>query len=183
MAKQNGIGACHPEGASPVQLLAGEGALQPIRPRRQEVRSVTGWLEVFRLANGPIVGQTVCDLYVEGDAACVRLGNGCVLVFRAGNPLGHIEFKLPADNAAAWRTEFKTVVALPLTAVHGRLTVREWEVMRAVAGGLGNKEIASQYGMSLAAVKAILQRLFRKSGVRTRCQLVRVALDGYFGEL
>jgi DNA-binding NarL/FixJ family response regulator len=47
--------------------------------------------------------------------------------------------------------------------------------------GLTNKEIASQIGVSEGAVKATLQQLFQKTNVRTRSQLVRIALEGSFG--
>lgn len=57
------------------------------------------------------------------------------------------------------------------------LTPREQQVLRGVLEGLNNKEIAHNIGASLSSVKAILQRLFDKTGVRTRGQLVRVAIE------
>jgi two-component system nitrate/nitrite response regulator NarL len=57
------------------------------------------------------------------------------------------------------------------------LTDRERAVLRGVFEGHANKEIADQLAISEAAVKAALQRLFQKTGVRTRGQLVRVALE------
>jgi DNA-binding NarL/FixJ family response regulator len=63
------------------------------------------------------------------------------------------------------------------------LTEREREVLRGVFDGLANKEIAARLQASESAVKAVLQQLFRKTGVRTRGQLVRVALERYAREL
>ena len=63
------------------------------------------------------------------------------------------------------------------------LTEREREVLRGVFDGLANKEIAARLQVSESAVKAVLQQLFRKTGVRTRGQLVRVALERYAPEL
>jgi two-component system nitrate/nitrite response regulator NarL len=60
-----------------------------------------------------------------------------------------------------------------------RLTEREREVLRAVLEGLANKEIAAHLNVSESSVKATLQQLFSKTGVRTRGQLVRVALERY----
>jgi DNA-binding NarL/FixJ family response regulator len=60
------------------------------------------------------------------------------------------------------------------------LTEREQQVLRGVFEGLANKEIGAQLGVSESAVKATLQQLFRKTHVRTRSQLVRVALEGSF---
>jgi two-component system nitrate/nitrite response regulator NarL len=45
--------------------------------------------------------------------------------------------------------------------------------------GLANKEIAGRMEISESAVKNAIQQLFAKTGVRTRSQLVRVALEQY----
>jgi DNA-binding NarL/FixJ family response regulator len=58
-----------------------------------------------------------------------------------------------------------------------RLSPREQQVLRSVFEGLTNKEIAHQIGASLSSVKATLQVLFEKTGVRTRGQLVRIAIE------
>lgn len=54
---------------------------------------------------------------------------------------------------------------------------RERTVLRAVLEGLTNKEIAARLSISESSVKAILQKLFEKSGVRSRSQLVRFAVE------
>lgn len=59
------------------------------------------------------------------------------------------------------------------------LTNRELEVLRLLVQGLANKEIAAKLEISEGAVKNTLQQLFNKSRVRTRSQLVRVALEHY----
>ena len=43
--------------------------------------------------------------------------------------------------------------------------------------GLTNKEMAHEIGVSQSSVKATLQQLFDKMGVRTRGQLVRIAIE------
>jgi DNA-binding NarL/FixJ family response regulator len=60
-----------------------------------------------------------------------------------------------------------------------QLTDRERDVLRGVFEGLSNKEIAARLSISEASVKSALQQLFVKTGVRTRSQLVRVALEEY----
>jgi DNA-binding NarL/FixJ family response regulator len=60
----------------------------------------------------------------------------------------------------------------------GSLTKREQTVLKALLNGLTNKKIGRQVGVSESAIKATLQQLFDKTGVRTRSQLVRAALDG-----
>jgi DNA-binding NarL/FixJ family response regulator len=44
---------------------------------------------------------------------------------------------------------------------------------------LANKEIAARMGISESAVKHVFQQLFGKTAVRTRAQLVRIALEQY----
>ncbi len=60
---------------------------------------------------------------------------------------------------------------------------RQRKVLRFVLEGLSNKEIAWRLQISESYVKAILQSLFQKTGVRTRGQLVRVAFEQYDDQL
>jgi DNA-binding NarL/FixJ family response regulator len=57
------------------------------------------------------------------------------------------------------------------------LSARERSVLRYVFEGLSNKEIGQQLGISEGSVKAALQQLFTRTGVRTRSQLVRIAVE------
>jgi DNA-binding NarL/FixJ family response regulator len=57
------------------------------------------------------------------------------------------------------------------------LNARERTVLKAVFEGFTNKEIALQLQTSEGSVKAVMQQLFDKTGVRTRSQLVRIALE------
>ncbi len=57
------------------------------------------------------------------------------------------------------------------------LNARERTVLKAVFEGLTNKEIAARMSISESSVKAVMQQLFDKTGVRTRSQLVRIALE------
>jgi len=60
-------------------------------------------------------------------------------------------------------------------------TERENEVLQGVFEGFSNKEIGARLDISESSVKAALQQLFHKTGVRTRSQLVRIALEEGFG--
>ncbi len=60
----------------------------------------------------------------------------------------------------------------------GTLKEREQAVLKGIVDGLSNRKIGSQIGVSESTIKAILQQLFSKAGVRTRSQLVRIALEG-----
>lgn len=59
------------------------------------------------------------------------------------------------------------------------LSDREMEVLRLLVQGLANKEIATRLEVSESTIKNTLQQLFAKTNVRTRAQLVRVALEQY----
>ena len=61
---------------------------------------------------------------------------------------------------------------------HSRsLTARQIEVLRRILDGLTNKEIAWNLKVSESSIKAVIQELFHKAGVRTRSQLVRIAIE------
>ncbi len=62
------------------------------------------------------------------------------------------------------------------------LSPRERSVLKAVFEGLTNKEIAANLQMSESLVKAVMQQLFDKTGVRTRSQLVRIAIEQHAGD-
>jgi len=73
--------------------------------------------------------------------------------------------------------------ALTLLAAENRLqsekslTARESTVLRGVLEGLSNKEIGNRLNITESSVKAVLQKLFEKTGVRSRSQLVRYAIE------
>ena len=55
------------------------------------------------------------------------------------------------------------------------LTAREFEVMRGVASGLANKQIANELGLSEITVKAHRGQVMRKMNARSIADLVRMA--------
>jgi DNA-binding NarL/FixJ family response regulator len=57
------------------------------------------------------------------------------------------------------------------------LTAREVEVLRLVAQGLSNAEIAEQLMMSLLTVKAHMRSLYDKLGISSRSEAARYALE------
>lgn len=64
-----------------------------------------------------------------------------------------------------------------------RFTERERVTLRYLLQGLANKQIAANLDISESAVKATLQQLFSKTGVRTRSQLVLLAIEKYRDQL
>ena len=66
---------------------------------------------------------------------------------------------------------------------HRQLTARQRQVLRLLVEGKLNKEIAADLGLRDSQVKEAFQGLFLKTGVRTRAQLVRLAIERYWGEV
>jgi two-component system nitrate/nitrite response regulator NarL len=64
-----------------------------------------------------------------------------------------------------------------------RLTERDKMVLKLIFQGLSNKEIGARLEISEGAVKASLRLLFEKLGVRTRAQVVKIALEQYRDQL
>jgi DNA-binding NarL/FixJ family response regulator len=67
--------------------------------------------------------------------------------------------------------------ALPERRVQEQLTAREAHVLRGVLEGKSNKEIGAQLELTESSIKAVLQKLFERAGVRSRSQLVRYAIE------
>lgn len=60
---------------------------------------------------------------------------------------------------------------------NNELSEREAEVLRQIAEGFGNKQIAARLGLSVKTVETYKARAMEKLGVRTRVQLVQYALQ------
>jgi two-component system nitrate/nitrite response regulator NarL len=80
-------------------------------------------------------------------------------------------------NQEQLQTALGAEVATPQESATKPFTEREQQVLSCVFEGLANKEIAARIGGSESSVKATLQQLFSKTGVRTRSQLVRIILE------
>ena len=90
-----------------------------------------------------------------------------------------------ASNASASEVQAKVAAATGNATVARRtqgLTQREQAVLKGVFEGFTNKEIGARLAISESSVKAVLQQLFEKTGVRTRSQLVRIALEKHSDE-
>ncbi len=55
------------------------------------------------------------------------------------------------------------------------LTTREIEVLKLIAAGLSNTEIAAALVVSAATIKTHINHIFQKTGARDRAQAVRYA--------
>ncbi len=66
---------------------------------------------------------------------------------------------------------------------HPKLTERDKVVLRFIFQGLTNREVSIRLQISESGAKSALRQLFDKLGVRTRAQLVKVALEQYRDQL
>jgi len=107
------------------------------------------WFSTYKEGQTPKVAAIIADVSEEESAAATDAGPG-------------------AANSESPDHQQRAV-----------LSTRETEVLRLLVQGLANKEIAAQMEISESAVKNTIQQLFAKTGVRTRSQLVRVALEQY----
>lgn len=84
----------------------------------------------------------------------------------------------PEPIAAAWSEELQEHRVEELREQYG-ITEREGEIVRLVAQGLSNKEIASRLYVSEATVKTHMYRILRKTGLGNRTELGRAFFVGW----
>jgi DNA-binding NarL/FixJ family response regulator len=92
----------------------------------------------------------------------------------------HLDPTVPQRLVAAVLDQAQQPVASVPTAVDpsdlpDELTPRELEVLKLIAAGLSNREIADALVLSNATVKTHVNRIFYKTGARDRAQAVRNA--------
>jgi two-component system, NarL family, nitrate/nitrite response regulator NarL len=131
----------------------------------------------------------IVTAWVSDTEARRLLRQGVSGIFVKENPLNVLAESIRAVRAGdTWLDQrYRNLVAEEQGAEHPesgpRFNERQRKVLRFVLEGLSNKEIAWQLQISESYVKAILQSLFEQTGVRTRGQLVRVALEHYEDQL
>jgi len=129
----------------------------------------------------------VVTAWVSETEARRLVGQGVVGIFRKEAPLSELTDSIRTVMAGETWTD--RPLARPqeagMSGEHAAplFNDRQRKVLRFVVEGLSNKEIAWRLQISESYVKAILQSLFQKTGVRTRGQLVRVAFEQYEDQL
>ncbi|MBL8949910.1 MAG: response regulator transcription factor [Myxococcaceae bacterium] len=115
----------------------------------------------------------------------IRLGvAGIVHKQRAPEELQRSILDVAEGKVVLDQDYLKSLVEAASAAPEGlRLTDRERTILKLLLEGNSNKEISAKLTMSESAVKAALQQLFAKTGVRSRSQLVRIALEELRHEL
>ena len=128
----------------------------------------------------------VVTAWVSDTEARRLLRQGVSGIFLKKSPLSELaeSIRVVASGGSWVDSSFGAAPSEPERgAASSALTERQRRVLRFVLEGLSNKEIAWRLQISESYVKAILQSLFQKTGVRTRGQLVRVAFEQYEDQL
>ncbi len=105
--------------------------------------------------------------YLTKDAAAEEIEQA-IRAVAAGRT--HLDPAIQQRLVAAVVDSTRTVAELP-----DELTSREAEVLKLIAAGLSNAEIAAALVVSGATVKTHVNHIFQKTGVRDRAQAVRYA--------
>jgi DNA-binding NarL/FixJ family response regulator len=141
--------------------------------------------ESRRAGHTPKILMVTAGMSAIESSTALRLGASGIFL-KHGSPSALAQaIRLVADGAM-WvdphiiHLMAETVEERQAPSERTRLTEREQHVLQGVFEGLANKEIGVRLGISESAVKSALQQLFRKTNVRTRSQLVRIALEGSF---
>jgi DNA-binding NarL/FixJ family response regulator len=131
------------------------------------------------------------EIDVERSASAFKLGASGVFL-KSDVPEHLIQAIRVVSNGAVWVDQKIIQVFANQYLVqphHGNETSgmwlkdREMRVLQGILVGLTNRKIADGMGTSESCVKNILQALFSRTGVRTRSQLVRLALEGSLGKV
>ena len=126
---------------------------------------------------------------VEGAGLMRQGGAGIFMKHSSAATLSQAIRQVMSGGVWFEQEHLRRMLAAPLTEKHDerasneQLSERERRVLRYILEGLTNKQIADGLDISESSVKASLQQLFDKAGVRTRSQLVRVALEQYRDQL
>ncbi len=107
--------------------------------------------------------------YVNKSAADTEL----IAAIRA---VAHGRIFIDSTNRAAVDAPFSTA-SLGVEAPAHSLSEREREVLRQVARGFTNQQIADEIGISVKTIESYRARLMKKLGLRERSDLVRVAIE------
>jgi two-component system nitrate/nitrite response regulator NarL len=135
---------------------------------------------------GPIL---VVTAGVSGQEAVQLIQNGVAGILHKEHSIEALcrAIRQVASGQACIEDEYLTSLFRTIdrtkTPARPALSSRDQTLLRFILEGLTNKAIGDRLEVSEAAVKAFLRQLFDKLGVRTRAQLVKVALEEYKDEL
>ena len=177
-----GAAADGDEAVSLVTELAPDVVLMDLRMPRLDGAEATRRIRAEHPATQVVVLTTYAD--DESIVGALRAGAIGYLTKDAGREHIARALEAAASGQAILDSEVQArlveVVSLPLSAANGAplpdgLTVREAEVLRLIAAGLSNSEIAEQLFVSEVTIKTHVNHIFTKTSSRDRSQAVAYA--------
>ncbi len=179
------------DGNEAVTMAASQGAQVVLMDLRMP--GTDGVEATRRLSNQhPEIKVVVLTTYADDESISDALAAGAAGYLT--KDAGHRQISLAVRSAAAGQTVLDPAVhssllrrtiepARPSPAPETRadppdgLTAREVDVLRGIAGGRTNAEIATELYISEVTVKSHINHLFAKIGARSRAEAVRYAYD------
>lgn len=147
-----------------------------------------GFIEEAKKAG--FVGQFLVVTAGIGGQQAVRLlqaGAGGILHKRHSTQILCRSIRKVANGESCLEEEYLTSLVRSVdrtrTPATPKLTERDRALMKYLLEGLTNREIGTRLDISEGAVKASFRLLFEKLNVRSRTQLVRIALEQYQDQL
>lgn len=160
-----------------VALVGTSGLGDPVIGRIQQLRRIKPEIKAIILIDQPI-RELVLEIFRAGARGVFSRSGSVDYLVKCISSVQ--EGQIWADQTA---TEFllealKEPIPIPLVDAKGNvlLSEREQSVVRGVAEGLTNREIANQLGLSEHTVKNYIFRIFDKLGVSTRVELILYAM-------
>lgn len=124
--------------------------------------------------------QETFRLFCYGLAGIVHTNSSPAMLAKSVRKVASGEFWLDRE---CFHAILRSVSELAREKLQPALSLREKTILQCLMDGLANKEIAERLKVPESTVKGALRHLFRKTGVSSRSQLVRVALEEYRGDL
>ena len=142
-------------------------------PGQNGVAAIPGFLEAH-----PTTGVLVFTAYDTDERVVGAMRAGARGYLLKGAPADEIAraIRIVAGGGSYLEPRVASALLSELRGAHPVLTPREREVLRLVADGLSNKQIARQLSVSERTVKFHVASLFRKLGADNRAQAVALGL-------
>jgi DNA-binding NarL/FixJ family response regulator len=142
-----------------------------------ELPDSSGLIAIERLARiAPDTKVVMFTVHESEDTVTAALNAGAMGYVRKGAPADEIAAAIRDVHAGRMHVQ-PDVAALAITGRHGRgdLSVRQREVLRLIAGGRSNKQIAASLSISERTVKFHVTAIMNKLGVDNRAQAAAAA--------
>ena len=126
------------------------------------------------LVYGPAEQEVVAGCLLEGAEGYLLISTETAKLVRSVADVLNYGLLLDEGVASLMREQ---LVCLEMAESLGQLTSRERDVLALVARGLDNPTIARSLSISRATVKTHLRRIYGKLGVRSRGELIALAVE------